>query len=315
MKYNNKTYYFFGEIPKLVETNEYGCSHQNKCYEIGNVIDKIISEENMTDIFLEAKYTNEYTFTNLKDENFEYKPDSNMFKYHDFISECLSSNKNLCPSVYKDKARFHYTDIRLNQHLGAFDIMFALYIDDQNSAWMYNKIKNAPDIVEWYFFFLGTLFTSKDIFSTKYALFTKSLGIIVPQKIKKIQKQIQKMDEQHKNILFMFAMRSVIVFQELYDIIISKINYEKYREYFIKNLCLRQLVTLLIMTTMDIYLLARMFSTPTSDVVIVYAGSAHIKNYIKFFQLGLGVVPEMYVFNKSDNGVDLPKETIQLTSN
>ena len=323
-EYCDKIYYFFGELHSMDKSKDFVCSHNTKCYSVGNIIDKIISEEKMTDIFIEASYK---SYDNFNLHRGFYWPSGNLFKYNDFISQCLNADKNICPGVYRKKARFHYTDLRLGENATKLDPLITIFRQHEPTAPnVYRHIKRESNIIKWYSEFLDTLFTTKDLYTTDYAYFLKKISYPLPLTIKKIQRQIQNLDKKYKNALHTYINMHKIIFEELHNNVISKFSFDDFLVHFKEqNACKRFIKSLFIDFYMDIYLLSRMFRRYSkqvdkeSKIVIVYTGSAHTQNYLYFFKHFLHITPKIVVdpcidFNKQMlNGIHLPKQTIQLS--
>ena len=64
--------------------------------------------------------------------------------------------------------------------------------------------------------------------------------------------------------------------------------YEKIKNIF--RVCIDSLISMS-MLSMDAYVLARMFLQTDSQEIVVYAGNAHIRNYMEFFEYFLKIIP------------------------
>ena len=326
IQYKGCIYYIFGEIHKF-GSKEDDCTHESRCYEAGNIIDKIIScggGTRMVDIYLEIEFTSAggSDLMMTKDEEF-YFPPGDLFMYSDKIKNCLPRSRtgNLyeseCPDIYKNNARFHYTDTRVITVDGSphnFDPLLDLFLYPESS-----KIKNYEIFRDelynlGYNSFLRALFNTRiNLKTTPYMIFLlgNEMMPIYPTCWSKIQKNISYLPVDIRNSLYKYVMIEFgLRFQIIHSDVLVKYGESEYIElhksaYHIStekkiSNCLSMIFSLLIDAMMDIYLISRMFrnfgeSHVHSKIKIMYTGAAHSKGYIKFFTSYLNTKPDIFI--------------------
>ena len=333
IQYKGCIYYIFGEIHNF----GFNKSRRERCYSAGNIIDKIIEATRVrVDVYLEAEFPSDergdlrgdvWSPTGLNSDGTVYMPFGDLFNYTDMINEYVYAHHHAYSHHEREysNARFHYTDTRVstvNGNVHYHDPMIKLFIHTQTGTPTNYKNFQYIELPHLYISFLKALFNvSINLRSTPYIkyLLEKRLMVYYPAYWKKIQKSISCMPDDireklYKYIIIEYGYRFEMIHRE----ILLKYSWREYNNLLKTNMSLRRTFSPLINAMMNIYLLSRMFREEThkdnhihSKIKIIYTGSEHSRDYVKFFSIYLNTKPDILEESRA-NGLEIPPNSIYL---
>ena len=151
---------------------------------------------------------------------------------------------------------------------------------------------------------MHSLFTFSPSDKTSYYLKFKPVNKKI---IEKMQKQIQHLSKEHKNIFYEFIVEKYVVpFNEIATYV-EQHNSTIDDLVFHKNNCLQIYMSGFTNLYMDLYIMGRLLRSfgknhISSKINIIYTGAAHSKTYFNFFQLK----PQIEI-KKATNNIKIPK--------
>ena len=290
---NNKHILFFGDLHNnkgLTNCDPYECTSVSNF--IKNLALELKNKRNI-DVFVELPYNSRISYEQMAKHNFCIGTGDGLDKICHAFRPCYSYDKTKCKESFGNKFRFHYFDARIkdfynkyyeliNSSLTYFSSIKEHKLDIKEEGLISFLWNNTNDCIgyipfEWLIetFKIKNQINKKNIVSQNllriFDEFTKNI-YYVPYLLKSINEILTEIKNKTKIKKLEIALKKTIMDdRQTFDKLI------KYLKVFF-NYYLYLGVKLI-----DFYVLFRMFKYD-SDIIIVYAGQAHIDNYINTFK-------------------------------
>ena len=307
-KLNNTSYVFFGDYHgKIKNVCEEPCktidrnrqyvnpSEKSNCYEISRLLSETFAVldamKETVDFYLEIPFIKNFTFSEREIYENINKLGS-VYKLFYIFHDCFHKKKCKYTTI-----RFHYTDIRMPASTGTYYYASYLYLsksDKINDLFKYRKSVEETLVYQILKTFLTSDNVIHDVKNLLGGKFDREFNIIIPQDIvvkrygkvmHRARAQLEDLEYQgDKNLADNIIDYCLKREKENISFFFTTPNAHS-RDIFLKYTIGGSLY--------DAYLLGRMFrkfkrsNSPhaSSSKVVIFAGEAHIHNYVDFFEI------------------------------